>query len=119
MGGNTPHFTRQFNKERLKLELKKSQKNYEISTVFCKDIHPHTLNIPQGEATATTIDSSFTAEMGYAAALEDKENAQAERIIELEARVDGKTVLTDATNYVAGAVAIGINKELNDTKAIM
>ena len=118
-GGTHPHFTGQFNKARHKIEQKKSQKNYEISTVFCKDIHPHTLNIPQGGATATTIYSSFTAEMGYSAALEDKDKAQAERIIDLEARVDGKTVLTDTTNYAASAVAIGTNKELNDTKTMM
>ena len=57
--------------------------------------------------------------MEYTASLEYKANAQDERIIDLEARVDGKTVLTDATNYVAGAVAIGTNKELNDTKTMM
>ena len=51
--------------------------------------------------------------MEYAAALEYKANTQAEIIIELEASVDGQTVLTKTTNYAASAVATGTNKELN------
>ena len=46
-------------------------------------------------------------------------NAQAERIIELEASVDGQTVLTNTTKYAANAVATGTNKELIKTKAMM
>ena len=48
--------------------------------------------------------------MDYSAALEEKSNAQAERIIELEASVDVQTVLTDTTNYVASTVDTGNNK---------
>ena len=57
--------------------------------------------------------------MDYTAALEEKSNAKAERIIELEASVDGQTVLTNTTKYVASAVATGTNKELSEIKAIM
>ena len=51
--------------------------------------------------------------MEYAASLEDKSNTQAERIIELESSMDGQTIRTDSTNYVASAVAKGISKEIN------
>ena len=68
MGATHPHFTRQFNKDSRKLECEKSQKHYENSAVFRKVPHLHTLEIPQGETTATTLDSSFTAAMDYAAA---------------------------------------------------
>ena len=54
--------------------------------------------------------------MEYAAALEEKSNTQAERIIELEASVDGKTVLTETTEYAASAVATGTNKEISEIK---
>ena len=54
--------------------------------------------------------------MDYAAALEDKFNVQAERIIELEAIVDGQTVLTITTEYAASAVATGTNRELSKIK---
>ena len=57
--------------------------------------------------------------MEYYAALEEKINAQAERIIDLEGRVDGQTVLTSTTNYVASAVATGTNKEMNEIKAMI
>ena len=46
----------------------------------------------------------------YAAVLEEKANAQAESIIELEASVDGQTVLTNTTKYAASVVATGTNK---------
>ena len=48
--------------------------------------------------------------MDYAAALEEKSNAQAEHIIELEASVDGQTVLTNTTEYAVSVVATGTNK---------
>ena len=57
-GATHPRFTRQFNKERRKLDREKFQKNYENSAVFHEDTHPHTLEIPHGGATSTTIDSS-------------------------------------------------------------
>ena len=43
-------------------------------------------------------------------ALEESANTQYYNIIELEANVDGQTVLTDNTNYAARAVATGTNK---------
>ena len=43
--------------------------------------------------------------MEYAAALEENYNTHADGIIELEASVDGQTVLTKTTEYVASAVA--------------
>ena len=48
--------------------------------------------------------------MEYAVVLEEKASSQAERIIEVEASVDGQTVLTDTTNYVASTVDTGNNK---------
>ena len=72
---------------------------------------------PKGGTIATTIDSSFTKTMEYSAALEEKGNARAERIIELEARVDGQIVLTDTTDYAARAVAKATNKETINIKA--
>ena len=101
LGDTHTHFTWQFNKDRRKLELNQSQKNYESSSVFCGDPHPHTLKIPQGGATDTTTDISFTEEMEYNAALGEKVNAQAEYIIELEASVDVQTVLADTTTLAA------------------
>ena len=118
-GATHLHFTWQFNKERRKLKREKSQKHYEISAVFRETPHLHTLEISQGGATATTIDSSFTAAMDYAAALEEKSNAQSKRIIDLEASMDGQTVLTNTTDYAAIAVATGNNKELSEIKAMM
>ena len=51
--------------------------------------------------------------MEYAAALEEKAHAKSERILELEASVDGQTVLTDAIKYVASTVTVGLkNKDL-------
>ena len=116
-GGTHTHFTRQFNKERRKLERNKSHKNYEISGVFREA--PHTLEIPQGGETGTTTYNSFIAAMEYAAELEEKANAQAKCIIEIEAIVDGQTVLANTTNYAASAVATGTNRELNNIKAMM
>ena len=48
--------------------------------------------------------------MDYSAALEEKSNAKAERIIELEASVDGQLVLTNTTKYAASTVATETNK---------
>ena len=58
--------------ERRKIEGEKSQEHFEISIVFRKDLHPHTLEIPQGGETNTRTDSSFIADMEYTAALEEK-----------------------------------------------
>ena len=58
--------------------------------------------------------------MEYAAALEEKTHAQAERILALEASVDRQTVLTEATNYTASAVTSGgNNKDLKDLRAMI
>ena len=119
MGATHPHLTRKFNKERRKLERKKSQKNYESSAVFRKDPHLHTFEIFQGRATATTTYSSFKSAMDYAAALEEESNTQAELIIELEDSMDVQTVPTNTNDYVASAVATGTNKELSKIKAMM
>ena len=105
-----PLFTREFYKERRKIECEKSHNNYKSSAVFREAPHLHTLDIPKGGATDTTPYRSFTELMYYAAALEDKSNTQADRIIELEASVDGQTVLTNTTEYAASAVATGTNK---------
>ena len=72
--------------------------------MFCKATRPHTLEPPQGGATTTTAAGSFTAEMEYAAALEEKSNTQAERIIEIVASVDGQIVLTKTTDCAASTV---------------
>ena len=93
-GATHPHLTRQFNNERCKLEHKKSHKHFESSAVLREAPHPHVLDIPQGGATSTTTDCSFTSAMEYAVALEEKAITQAERIIKLEAIVDGQTILT-------------------------
>ena len=42
--------------------------------------------------------------MEYVASLEEKAHTQAECILELEAIVDGQTVLADATKYAASMV---------------
>ena len=57
--------------------------------------------------------------MEYATAMEEKSNAQDERIIELEASVDGQTVLTKTTDYAASAVSTGTNKKLNEIRVVM
>ena len=58
--------------------------------------------------------------MEYTAALEEKANVQAERIIDLEASVDGQTVLTEVTNFAASTVTTrGANKDLKDLHAMM
>ena len=58
--------------------------------------------------------------MEYAAALEEKANAQVERIIELEASVEGQTVLSKATNFAASSVTTGgDNKDLKELHAAM
>ena len=76
-----PHFTRQFNKERRKLDREKYQQKFESSAVFCKAPHPNTLDTPQGGATNTTTDRSFIAAMEYAAEIGENANAQAKLII--------------------------------------
>ena len=58
--------------------------------------------------------------MEYAAALEEKSHTQAERILELEANVDGQTFLTKATEYAASAVTVGgNNKDLKELITMM
>ena len=57
--------------------------------------------------------------MDYAADLEENSNTQSEPITDLEASMDGQTVLTNTTDYAAIAVATGNNKELSEIKAIM
>ena len=57
--------------------------------------------------------------MDYAAVLEENSNAQTECIIELDASVDGQTVLTKNTKYMASTVATGTKKELKEIKATM
>ena len=57
--------------------------------------------------------------MGYAEALEEKANAQGERIIELEASVDGQTVLTNTTYYAMSSFSMGARKELIEILAMM
>ena len=58
--------------------------------------------------------------MEYSAVLEEKAHAQSERILELEASVDGQTFLTKATKYAASAViAGGNNKNVKELKAMM
>ena len=74
-GATHPHFTRQFNKERRKLERENNHKNYEISAVFRKAPHLHTLDIPHGGLTATKTYRIFTAAIDYITALEEKSNA--------------------------------------------
>ena len=48
--------------------------------------------------------------MEYDAALEEKANANSERIIDLNTSVDGKPFLSDTADYVESAVATGTNK---------
>ena len=114
-----PHFTWQFIKERRKIDLKQSQKNFESSAVFHNFPHPHTLNTPQGGETDTTTDSSFISEMEYDAALKEKANTQAERIIELEASMDDQNVLIDTTDCAERAVATSTNNKMDKIKAMM
>ena len=58
--------------------------------------------------------------MKYSAALEEEDHTQAERIIDIEASVDGQTVLTEATNYAASAVTtVGANKYLKEISVVM
>ena len=51
--------------------------------------------------------------------LEENSNAQTECIIELDASVDGQTVLTKNTKYMASTLATGTKKELKEIKATM
>ena len=58
--------------------------------------------------------------MEFAAALEDKANSHAKRIIEIEASADGQTILSEGTVFSASAVTIrGANKELKEMRATM
>ena len=58
--------------------------------------------------------------MEYAAALEKKRQAQAERIIALKASVKGQNIITNATEYVSSTVtAGGNNKDLKKMREIM
>ena len=81
--------------------------------------HTHTLEDPQGEVTSTTADNRYTAAMEYAAALEEKSYAQAERIIEVYASVNFQTVLTKSTDFSAIVVLTGAKKELTEIRAMM
>ena len=119
-GGTQPHFTKQYAKECQKLAHNKSNKSYKSSAAFQETPRPHTIKAPYGELTATTAEYSFTAAMEYTAALEEKTRAQSERILALEARVDGQTVLAKATEYAASAVtAGGNNKDLKELREMM
>ena len=82
-------------------------------------LHPHTLESPQGGATATIADESFTAAMEYAVVLDEKANTQDKHINEIEARADGKTVLTHTMDYTARVVSTGASKELTKIQATM
>ena len=57
--------------------------------------------------------------MDYSVAMEDKSNAQAEHIIELEDSVDVQTVFTEDTYFAARAVSTGANKELTEIRVMM
>ena len=116
-GATQPHFTKQYAKERRKLEREKYHNSYKISAAFQETPRPPTIETPHNRATAVTADDRFTAAMEYAAALEEKAHAQAERIIDLKARVDGQTVLIKATDYAASAVTTGgYNKDLKELR---
>ena len=119
-GGDTqPHFTKQYAKERHKLARNKSKNSYEISAPFQETPYPHNIEAIYNGSTATTADGSSVAAMEYAAAVEEKTHAQAERILVIKARVDGQTVLTEATEYAASAVtAGGNNKDLKELRAM-
>ena len=119
-GATPPQFTKQYPKERRKLEREQAHKNFESRATFQEAPHNHTLDTHHGGATVTTAGNSFTTAMEYDAALEEKANAQAESIIESEASVDGQTVLTEATYFVSSAVSTeGANKELKKIRAMM
>ena len=110
----------QYAKERRKLEREQAHKNFESSADFLEAPRPHTLETPHGGVTATTANGSFAAVMEYAAALEEKYNMQFECIIDIEASVDGQTVITEATYFAAIAVATGgANKELKERRVMM
>ena len=58
--------------------------------------------------------------MEYDAALEEKSNSQAKRIIEPEDSVDGQTVLSKETYFAASAAETGgANKELQEIWEMM
>ena len=119
-GAPQSYFTKQYAKERRKLDRDKAHKNYEISAAFQEAPRPHTIVIPHRGATVKTADNIFAAAMEYAEALEEKVNVHAECIIKLEASVDVHTVLTEATNFEASAVTTeGTNKELKELREIM
>ena len=57
--------------------------------------------------------------MEYNAALKEKANTQAERIIELEASMDDQNVLIDTTDCAERAVDTGTNNKMEKIKAMM
>ena len=119
-GGTQPHFTKQYVKERRKLASNDSNKSYESSAAFRETPPHHTIEAHLNGSTATIADNSFTEAMEYAAALEEKKHAQTERIITLEASMNGQNVLTEDTEYVASAVtAGGNNKGLKDVRMMI
>ena len=98
----------------------KSNKSYESSAAFQETPRSHSIETPYDRLTTTTADDSFAASMEYSAALEEKTHTQAEHILEIEASVDGQTILTKATQYAASAVtAGGNNKELKELRETM
>ena len=70
--------------------------------------------------TAPPADDSFAAAMEYAAALEAKAHVQTERIIDLEASVDGQTILTEAIDYTESVVTTGgSNKDPKELRVMV
>ena len=119
-GFTQPHFTKQYAKENCKLARNKSNKSYESSAAFQETPRSHSIETPYDRLTTTTADDSFAASMEYSAALEEKTHTQAEHILEIEASVDGQTILTEATDYAAIAVtAEGNKKDLKGLRAMM
>ena len=115
-----PHSMKQYGKERCKLARNKSNKSYESYAAFRETPCPHTIKTPYYGSTAKTADGISVAEMEYTAALEERAHAQAERVLELEASVDGQTFLTKATEYTASAVTVGgNNKDLKELITMM
>ena len=88
----------------------KPNKFYEISAAFWETPCPHTIETPFDGSTTTTADNSFVATIEYATLLEEKTHSQAERILALEASVDGQTFLAKATKYAAIAVTAGVQQ---------
>ena len=87
--------------------------------MFRKASGHHTLESPQRRATPTMEENSFTAPLEYAAALQEKFNSQDKCIIDLEVIMDGQTLFTDTTDYVARIVSTGASKKLTKIWAMM